>query len=308
MSLDVNKSLIENSDYLKRLSKELSNKSVNELDSNLIYEVSYASTYLDIIISKSRGTNQDLIDIKLVFDNILSQVPYEKVSEAKSKLDYKKLLKCKYDNLEDASYFEKKSYTTHNVIATYIYESVFRCAMYLIFILIISGVSKYAGVMLKDASHVDEVFNTVLKVALIVISGLADLAFIFNLFSCMIDLLWFSIPAFRLIMKSMNATKNLISPRAASALEKCMGEEVYYKEVRNYDRIERNKIWLSSMLKVCTDDEFKDLKEELIKVSKVVSSLESNGLENKEYYLSMAKIEFLHDKYLQICNRVEKSD
>ena len=77
---------------------------------------------------------------------------------------------------------------------------VFRCVMYLIFILIVSGVSKYAGVLLKDASHVDEVFNTVLKVALIFICGVVNLAFMLNLFSCMLDLLWLSIPAFRLIM------------------------------------------------------------------------------------------------------------
>ena len=104
--LDTNKSLIENSDYLKRLSLELKKKDLKEIDSNLLYEVAYANTYLDVLLSKSNNASlsTELLDIKSVFDTILASASYEEVSKLKGSFDYKKLLRCKYDDVDKASY------------------------------------------------------------------------------------------------------------------------------------------------------------------------------------------------------------
>ena len=72
--LDTSKSLIKNSDYLKKLALELDKKEIKDIDSNLLYEVAYADTYLDILLSKSTDKTLDaeLLFSKSVFDTILS--------------------------------------------------------------------------------------------------------------------------------------------------------------------------------------------------------------------------------------------
>lgn len=97
-SLNINKSFIENSDYLKQLVSELKTVRVEDIDSNLLYEVAYADMYLNNLISMSdcNKLSKELSSIKTILDDILILAPYDKLSEVKKTIDYKSLLKCRY--------------------------------------------------------------------------------------------------------------------------------------------------------------------------------------------------------------------
>lgn len=53
-SLDTSRDFISNSDYLNQLAKEVNKADVDSMDSNLLYEVAYANTYLEDLLKRIR--------------------------------------------------------------------------------------------------------------------------------------------------------------------------------------------------------------------------------------------------------------
>ena len=288
--LDTNKSLIENSDYLKRLSLELKKKDLKEIDSNLLYEVAYANTYLDVLLSKSNNAslNTELLDIKSVFDTILASASYEEVSELKGSFDYKKLLRCKYDDVDKASY--ERSYAVSgeaNAIALYLKSRVLTLVMMGVFPLLMWFLGTDTFDFLPSTVKPLMTVTHILVVAL----------FLVKFVSFGVDLLYLTIPAFSYLVDS----KRYVSSYARKSMEICCEDTVVYKKVKDFNRIERNKVWLKSMLGVESIlVDYPELLSELKSLGSHLKELEEKGKKNKDYYLSIAKIEFLHDKYLEL--------
>lgn len=307
MSLDINKSLIENSDYLNQLAKELKGKGVSDLDSNLLYEVAYADTYLDVLLSKStsKELNSELLDSKLVFDTILSQASYDEVNELQSSFDYKKLLKCKYSNLDEASY-EKSYVSNDNMLGEYLKSTAPRFIMMTImFFCIIGNVPRklfdiFSAQQAESLpSSAMETFNSMSNAVMIILNLVITLSFMFYCILYTLDIAYIVLPWLRQILE--HRENKLVSSEAIKAVEICMGDTVSYKKVKDFNRIQRNKVWLESMLGVLdTQEGFYDLKKELRILSDNIKSMEESGKKGKSYYLSISKIEFLHDKYLQL--------
>lgn len=294
--LDTNKSLIENSDYLKRLSLELKKKDLKEIDSNLLYEVAYANTYLDVLISKSSNAslNTELLDIKSVFDTILASASYEEVSKLKGSFDYKKLLRCKYDDVDKASY--ERSYAvsdSDNVVSMYLKSRILALVEMGVLLTLI-GVSRIftfdfllLPTTVKPLMHALEVTARLLMTAL----------FLVKFISFGVDLLYLVVPAFSYLIDS----KRFVSSYARKSMEVCCGDTVVYKKVKDFDRIKRNKVWLKTMLGVeSVLVDYPELLSELKSLDSHLKELEEKDKKNKDYYLSIAKIEFLHDKYLDL--------
>jgi len=285
--LDTNKSLIENSDYLKRLSLELKKKDLKEIDSNLLYEVAYANTYLDVLISKSSNAslNTELLDIKSVFDTILASASYEEVSKLKGSFDYKKLLRCKYDDVDKASY--ERSYAVSgsaNAIAMYLKSRI----LALIVMGVLLTLMGFSGIFTFDFLPPLMMSTTrILMVAL----------FLVKFISFGVDLLYLVVPAFTYLIDS----KRFVSSYARKSMEVCCGDTVVYKKVKDFDRIKRNKVWLKTMLGVESIlVDYPELLSELKSLDSHLKELEEKDKKNKDYFLSIAKIEFLHDKYLDL--------
>lgn len=333
-SLDINKSLIENSDYLRTLASELRHKDVNDIDSNLLYEVAYASTYLDVLLSKSTSTmlNAELLDSKSVFDTILASAPYEKVDSLKSSFDYKKLLKCRYGNIDDASY--EKSYAVSgdsNALSCYLSRRLPSILIFFILVFFVfSGSFKDLCNVITDRSIIgtesqgittestddseltdtldepirgsvsNETFKSLYELASTIISIILVVLLLYYSLIVTIDLVYLTLPAFRYIVPE-ELRERIISKSAISIVETCLNEAVVFRKVKDFNRIERNKVWLDTMLGVLDKDfHLSDLHSETIKLSDELKKLEDSGRLDKTYYLLIAKIEFLHDKYLEL--------
>ena len=307
--LDISKDFIENSDYLRQLASELRGKSIKDIDSNLLYEVAYADTYLDVLLSKSNCVtlNKELLDSKSVFDTILASTSYEEVDKLKSSFDYKKLLKCRYDNVENASF--DKSYALigeANALRLYFQSSISKLGTLALFILI-AIVDKYS--ILEKIWGILQLRVDALESFGVLMTSLLSLAALLGAMTMCIgislDLLYITVPMMQAMvqdsLKYSNKENSFISRIALDCVDACMGENVIYTKVKSYDRIERNKVWLDSMLEVLEYSEgHKDLYNILVDLSSSIKKAEVEGRKNKSYYLDIAKIEFLHDKYLQI--------
>lgn len=308
--LDTSKSLIKNSDYLKKLALELDKKEIKDIDSNLLYEVAYADTYLDILLSKSTDKTLDaeLLFSKSVFDTILSSVSYDKVDELKSSFDYKKLLRCKYDDIDKASY--DKSYAVADNILIKSLKLFISNMVSGIISVIVFYIFTYYGIdfllSLCTRGYFTQAQGSLINIIKSMSRICANSLVVIKVTSITIDTMYICLPFVRsMIPKDM--LNGVISKRAIKYLEDCMGETVVYKSVKDYNRIERNKVWLESMLGVCDklkdNTIYKNLIDELIKTKDLINSLEIAGHKGKGYYLLMAKIEFLHDKYLELVDK-----
>lgn len=324
-SLDANKSLIENSDYLKRLASELKSKKIEDIDSNLLYEVAYADTYLDVLLSKSNSTtlNSELLDSKSVFDSILASAPYDKVNKLKSGFDYKKLLRCKYDDVDKASY-EKKYVVSGegNALGAYFRNT----SPSLIVITIIFSFVMFGGIdflskvlwgdnsaMSQLSTSAAEVLSSYMKIIKLFLSFCCMLMFMVKSLGMALDIMYIAFPFMRVMLPD-DKQRMLVSSDAIKSVECCLGETVVYKKVKDFNRIERNKVWLDTMLEVLehynSEEGVSSVYGNIVNKNEVLNTLkdtkeklnllESSGRKRKEYYLLMAKIEFLHDKYLQL--------
>lgn len=292
MELSVEKSWIENQDYLQGLVKELSNKKVDEMDSNLVYEVAYASTYISIVLSKeSTIVSGWLYDCKAVFDMVLSSVPYDKIQEVSAN-DYRDLLKCKYDDVEDASYVRSYTEPNSSAIQLFLKKNTSRIIITMViwfFSLFLVGNNDINSEIAERFPYLPLFLNVVKMVLMFGV--------IFNILSLCISLLYIMIPMFRDIrFQEIVNISNMVSVSAKQAVEESVKNIVVTKKIKDYDRENRNKVWLKSML-------------ESEKASKGVFFVDRSVLEGinerlksatgKDYYFALAQVEFLHDKFIK---------
>ena len=151
------------------------------------------------------------------------------------------------------------------------------------------------------SANATSMLNSVSGLALSLLNLVALLIFMITTITYVLDIAYISLPFSRVMLSGRK--KKFVSYEAIKATEICMGDTVTYKKVKDYNRIQRNKVWLETMLGVLDKEEGLDafgLRRELKVLSDSIKFMEESGKKGKSYYLSMSKIEFLHDKYLQI--------
>lgn len=114
-----------------------------------------------------------------------------------------------------------------------------------------------------------------------------------------VDLMYITLPFMRKLLA--NKAAGIISEQARLAVEmSTTGSSVGYKKVKSFDRINRNKAWLSSMLE--TLKPIKDKSEFSIlyqKLDSLKKDIELSG-DRQHLYFQYAKIEFLHNEFLSL--------
>lgn len=301
MSFDVEKDFLSNVDYLKSLVKEIKSKSVSDFDSNLIYEVAYADMYVTDILTKVEDTSivSNVNDIKTALDIIIKDIPSDIIESTRKSSDYTKILKSKYNKIDDGSFEEEVAYNSieeSSVVKEYIKEKMPFISIIMIMLVIqVVGVRNFFN-FIVGISYLQDGIATLfsLIIMLIVISSTV----------CMtIDLIYLLFPFVRPMFDGNKEGYKLISIYAKSAIEEVDGELIKYKKIKSFDRIKRNEYWLQSMIDTLNslkqsgknvDCEFikdlVDLQNEISRCSK----------RSKRWYTLIAKIEFMHDKYKSI--------
>lgn len=313
--LDVERSLIENSDYLKQLAKEIDGKNIDEIDSNLAYEIAYASTYLDNImlgVSENQLT-EDMKEVKNILDCVLEELPYEKLNEIKSNKEYKKLLRLRYDDVTDASFEKSYKVGAENVVKTYIKSripSLLFIGIGIYFSInapqIVDLITSFLGFSeSKTSNSTNEMVFSSISNIVYHLTGLIILMIInaILIYICL-DIAYLMLPKFRELLK--NRKEQFISTEAIKSVEYCMGDFVSYRKVKSFERVERNKVWLDTMLKDLMFRKNKtsklcDLEKEMKILKLNIKRMEVSNNKGRDYYLSMSKIEFLRSKYLELC-------
>lgn len=306
--LDVERSILDNMDYLKLLVKEIDKRDISDIGSNLLYEVAYASTYLDLVIDSSnddKDLNKNLKDIKLVLDGVLSTVPKENVDKVKEGLDYKKLLKARYDNLDDACYYKTDKDT---VLQRYLMNRLQAFTLWcLVAVGLLTGVPiKFFRLIANDsiAGEMFEIFDSLYRFSDFIFGFLAIILFTFSTLRIAIDVLYIVFPQFR---DGIGLIYGGTLPRALKSTYSEVYEDgvVTYDKKRCYDRVGRNKAWLNTMLNALRENDSlterdRGILKSLEEVNTKLEELTEKGRTGKEYYLTLAKVEILRDNYLNI--------
>ena len=271
---DIEKDFLSNIDYLNALSKIVKSKPVSKFDSNLIYEVVYADTYLGNLLVKADSLEnvKAISDIKGVFDLVISDLPKPEEIEYNPKSDYKNLLKTRYTNLEDAGY-RTNTYTktdpfsqkvVFNVLGT---GGLFSLATY-----IFCTLSKLEGTL-----HVILVIlNLIITMGMFLVLFKCSMQLLYVGFSFLRDSGWLNKFVDKATLERMNASENLDVVTIS------------------YDRVNRNLYWLSIIL-----DGLKDNKKlgTYHKANFIKKGLKHTKVNSVAYYKYLVEIEFLYNEY-----------
>lgn len=302
--LDVERSILDNMDYLKLLVKEIDKRDISDIGSNLLYEVAYASTYLDLVIDSSnddKDLNKNLKDIKLVLDGVLSTAPKENVDKVKEGLDYKKLLKARYGNLDNACYYKTDEDT---VLHRYLFQ---RVKIFILAVALFVGLpTKFFRLIIDEsmAGEMSEILNVLYNFSGFIFGFLAIILITFSIVRIVIDMLYIFFPQFR---EGVRLVYRGTLPKALKSTSSEIYEDeiITYNKKRCYDRVGRNKAWLDTMLNALREDDSLTIKDRgilrsLEEINTKLEELKKIGYRGKEYYLTLAKVEILRDKYLNI--------
>lgn len=317
MILNAERDFIENKNYLLSLVNTIKGKDVKSFDSNLVYEVAYADAYLSSIIAtaESKTLCEELSGIRIIFENILTLIPDSDVLTARETFDYRKILSAKYsskDSKEDGSYskpYEVKE--TESFVTDYLKRRAVSIVLLGAFLfLMMSGnvsslitavldfISDFSGVSSDVASSSNSPTDALMSVMSTLIGLMVMIVTLVFSFGLIIDLCYISIPMVREIPMFQ---KQYVSTEAKLSVEAIgNGQSVKFSQVKDYNRIDRNMYWLKSMLD--TIDGMQDsgkLSSVYTSLAKLKAQLSLDTLHSKDYYMHIAKIEFLHDEYLK---------
>lgn len=327
--LDIEKDFLSNVDYLNVLVKKVKGVSTKDFDSNLVYEVHYADLYLSNIIPQI--TDSDLLkqidEIKSAFDFILCSIPYDKLDESISKDDYMTLIKTKYKDIDLGSYTKDVAYSTgESSMSFYLKNRALSILVTMALpILVISGVLyKLAGFLLnffdsillgaentadtavatQNVQASSELISSLSNTVTITLNLIVMVIMLVSMLCLMVDLMYISLPFMRMLLADKST--NLISEQARLAVEmSTTGSSVGYRKVKSFDRIKRNKAWLSSMLEtlkpIKDKPEFSILYQKLDNLKTDIDSHDFGYLSDRKHlYFQYAKIEFLHNEFLSL--------
>lgn len=311
--IDVEKGFLENLDYLKQLVKLINSKPMSSFDQNLTYEVIYAEAYVESIIPQIEDTKlvATLGDIKTALDLVVSEIPIDEVNRQKKSKDYENLVKLKYSDSSRGSYEEDVPYeSASSPIKFYLSNRLpFIILLVVITVIILSGgVSTIVDLLPKPTGENVEAFNSVFSLTSMILSLCFTLIILVGGLGLTLDLMYICLPFVR-EMLDRDGHNRMYSIYAKSAVEAYDNQLVHFKRVKNYDRIKRNFYWMESMI---SHMEVMDLNKEQAVLYKQLIDLKANfdgsiKHNTTEYYRQVAKIEFLHNKYLSLIEGVVKN-
>lgn len=305
--IDVEKGFLENLDYLKQLVKLINSKPVSSFDKNLTYEVIYAEAYVESIIPQIEDTKlvATLGDIKTALDLVVSEIPIDEVNRQRKSKDYENLVKLKYSDSSRGSYEEDVPYeSASSPIKFYLINRlpfIILLGIIIIIMTMIGGVSSIVDLIPKPTEGNVEAFNSIFSFTSMILSLCLTLFLLVGGLGLALDLMYITTPAVRELL-DRGGNNRMYSIYAKSAVEAFDNQLIHFKKVKSYDRIKRNFYWLESMIShmevMDLNAEQADLYKQLIDVkSKFDGSIKQNSA---EYYRQVAKIEFLHNKYLKL--------
>lgn len=304
--IDAEKDFLENLDYLKQLVKLINAKPISEFDKNLTYEVIYADAYVESIIPQVEDTElvATLGDIKTALDLVVSEISIDEVNRQRKSKDYEKLLKAKYSDKLGGSFEEDVPYEpVSSPIVCYFKSRLFLIITLALFslLLVSGGVPAIIGLLPEPTGEGAEPFKAVSALMCTLSSLLITIYVAMGMLGISLDLIYMVVPAIRYIL-DRGGHNRLYSIYAKSAIEEYNNQLVHFKKVKSYDRIKRNFFWLDSMI---SHMEVMDLDIEQTMLYKWLIELKSNfdgsiKHNTSEYYRQVAKIEFLHNKYLKL--------
>lgn len=317
MKLEVNKSLVDNMDYLQKLAEICKNTKKSDYDENLLYELAYAHEYINSLILIEERPSKELLDIRTLFNGILDFIDIKNLK--KVKLDYKDLLKAKFKDIDTGSYM-KDIQVCDSPIKAYV-KRVFGKYVVLMGLLLLlfslpvihdnvsSEASKAEVVESESVAEVVNDSNENFEVDKeVVLHGLNDLTkflssfvailctaiIVFSSIRIMISLAYISLPVARDILDNYNNGSFVSSDVRDIVRHELEGVGTVVTKVRNFDRIERNKVWLKSMIENPCG---------LLQLDNAImvlnDRLKNRDLYKKSYYYDVAQIELLHVKYLE---------
>lgn len=304
--IDVEKGFLENLDYLKQLVKLINSKPVSSFDKNLTYEVIYADAYVEGIIPQIKDTKlvATLGDIKTALDLVVSEIPIDEVNHQRKSKDYENLVKLKYSDDSWGSYEEDVPYeSAASPIKFYLINRLPFIVLLVIItaIMLSGGVSSIVDLLPKPTKGNVEAFNLIFSLTSLLLSLCLTLILCIGGLGLCFDLMYITMPFIR-EMLDRNGNNRMYSIYAKSAVEAFDNQLIHFKKVKSYDRIKRNFYWMKSMIShmeaMDLTDEQAVLYKQLIDVkAKFDGSIKHN---TADYYRQVAKIEFLHNKYLRL--------
>ena len=334
--LNIEKDFLSNVDYLNALVKKINGVSTKDFDSNLVYEVHYADLYLSNIIPQI--TDSDLLrqinDIKSAFEFILCSVPYDKLNESVSKDDYMTLIKTKYKDIDLGSYTKDVAYSMgESSIGFYIKSravSIFVAILMPLVVMsgalhkltgwVVDFFSSFLGMksttevteVAQNAQALTKLTDSMSNIVPFILNLLFMLIIILTILKVAVDLMYIFLPFMRMMLADKSS--NLVSEQIRLAVEMSeTNSSVGYKKVKSFDRIKRNKAWLSSMLEtlkpIKDKSEFSSLYQKLDNLKTDIDAHDSSSLSDRKHlYFQYAKIEFLHNEFLSLMKDYSSED
>lgn len=335
--IDIEKNFLENLDYLKQLVKLINKKPVSSFDKNLTYEVIYADTYVESIIPQVKDAKfvATLGAIKGALDLVISEIPIEEVNRQKESKDYRDLIKLKYTDSSEGSYEEDVPYepVLDSAIGLYcknrIPSLIFPCLVFFTSY-VVRWISDICGTYFPIRGNSQEavtIFNFLHNILSYAIASflnsleknfnfLHNILFYPTIFiltvtviTTCLDIIYICRPSIRNAISEDKKNK-LISIYAKAAIETYDNQLIHFKKVKNYDRIKRNFYWLESMI---SHMEVMDLNREQAVLYKQLIDVKANfdgsiKHNTAEYYRQVAKIEFLHNKYMRLIVKMSQEN
>lgn len=304
--IDIEKGFLENLDYLKQLVKLINAKPVSSFDKNLTYEVIYAEVYVESIIPQIEDTKlvATLGDIKTALDLVVSEIPIDEINRQRKSKNYEDLVKLKYSDSFRGSYEEDVPYeSASSPIKFYLINRLpLIILLGIISIVMLSGgVSSIVNLLPKPTEGNVEAFNSVFSLTSMILSLCFTLILGVGGLGIILDLMYICFPFVR-EMLDRDGHNRMYSIYAKSAVEAFDNQLIHFKKVKSYDRIKRNFYWLDSMIShmevLDLDTKQATLYKQLIDLK---ASFDGSIKHNTaDYYRQVAKIEFLHNKYLSV--------
>lgn len=301
-------SFLEAVDYLQALANRLKKSEFKE-SSNLLYEVAYASTYLDNLLlsgKNSEGFTRQIVEFKVIFDAVLETVKLSDLNKMRSGPEYKELLNRRKKTRDKSCYGFKTE--VKSPVSNYFIRIIPKLAF--IFICLFARFTNAAdsivdvmGRSIVGTAELTEEAAALLNVAKIVFNGALALIPVILILGVIVDLLYIVMPTFRLPLLGKRSLKHNIQ-LVSNTVVKCCSDELCYVSVKTYDRTERNMYWRDQLKGICARQ---DLPATIggipVKMyRKAVSELEGmlfQSSSTRQYLEFLVKIEYLHDKAIE---------
>ncbi len=309
IKLNPTHSFLEAYDYLQALANRLKKSEFKE-SSNLLYEVAYASAYLDNLLlsgKNSEGFTRQIVEFKAIFDAVLETVTLSDLNKMRSGPEYKELLNRRKETRDKSCYGFKTEVKLP--VSNYFIRIIPKLTF--IFICLFAHFTNAADRMVDVMGRsiigivelTEEEVVTLLNVAKILFDGALALISVILILGVVVDLLYIVMPTFRLPLSGRGSLKHNIQLASNTAV-KCCSDELCYISVKTYDRAERNMYWLEQLKGLCARQ---DLPATIggIPVEtyrKAISELEGmlfQSSNTRQYLEFLVKIEYLHDKAIE---------